>query len=116
MFNKNHDLISCSMGMSLGGVFCNFQKKYGDIYKKPEIKDMFLDFIISLIKRGYLKLAYNGNYLKGSPEEQVEILRINWPDEYDPDIPEKDIDNLWWIVAAPAGAVWIYPDGTEVWT
>ncbi|HHT7696964.1 TPA: DUF596 domain-containing protein [Pasteurella multocida] len=29
---------------------------------------------------------------------------------------EYDIDNIWWHVYAPAGAVWIWEDGYEDWT
>ncbi|AGH38095.1 hypothetical protein F543_15480 [Bibersteinia trehalosi USDA-ARS-USMARC-189] len=63
-----------------------------------------------------MKLASGGKFLEGTPEEQADVLKNAWPTEYDPEVAEKDIDSLWWIIKAPAGAVWIYPDGYEEWT
>lgn len=117
MNSLENDVLNATKGVSFPLVFNSFQSVFGDIYKTPEIKELFLDFLVKLIKMGELKLAdSNGNFLNGTPEEQIDLFRQVWPDEYDPNIPEKDIDYLWWWVMAPAGAVWIYPDGFEEWT
>ncbi|HDR1569876.1 TPA: DUF596 domain-containing protein, partial [Pasteurella multocida] len=53
---------------------------------------------------------------EGSIEEQIDLFRQAWPDHYDENEMEYDIDNTWWITYAPAGAVWICEDGYEEWT
>lgn len=116
MNNEYKNFVIESRGMSLGGMFFNFQGLYGDIYENPQVKEMFLEFVEHLIKNGEIRLAICGKFLSRTPGEQVDLFRQAWPQKYDRNIPELDIDNLWWLVAAPAGAVWIYPDGTEVWT
>ncbi|MDH2924997.1 hypothetical protein EV693_102226 [Nicoletella semolina] len=103
-------------GLSLGNFFSNFQIKFGSVEDNPEIKEMFLEFMGDLIRIGELKLASKGKFLEGTIEEQIDLFRKAWPKEYDENDPEKDIDNLWWLIGAPAGAVWIWEDGFEEWT
>lgn len=110
-------ILNNSKGLSLPSLFDEFECFFGFIRDNPNIKEEFLNFLIELIKDGELKLADSkGNFLDGSPEEQIDLFRQVWPDEYDPNIPEKDIDYLWWWTVAPAGAVWVYPDGSLEWT
>lgn len=117
MNNIKKQILDNAKGLSLALFFDEFECFFGFIRDDPSIKDKFFDFLVELIKLGELKLASSdGVFLKGTPEEQVDLFRQAWPDEYDPSIPEKDIDYLWWWVAAPAGAVWIYHDGFEEWT
>lgn len=109
-------ILDYSKGLVLSAIFSEFQQIFGSVYDNPDIKESFLSFLIELINDGELKLASGGKFLEGTSEEQVDVLRQAWPSEYDPDVIEKDIDSLWWIIKAPAGAVWIYPDGYEEWT
>lgn len=109
-------LLENAKGCALNSLFGGFQYIFGDVYQHPEVKEMFLDFLVELIKNNELKLASQGEFLKGSAEEQVNVLRKAWPEDINPNIMEKDVGDLWWIVSAPAGAVWLYPDGTEIWT
>lgn len=110
------DILNRAKGVPLNELFRQFQIKYGDIYEKPEIKEMFLEFMTKIVESGELRLALKGKYLEGTPQEQIDKFRQAWPESYDKNDPDKDIDLLWWFCQAPAGAVWIYPDGYEEWT
>ena len=103
-------------GMTLSGFFSVFQYYVGSIYENPNVKEMFLGFMLELIRKGELKLARSDHFLKGTPEEQINLFRQVWPNEYDENIPEKDINYFWWSDIAPAGAVWLFSDGLEIWT
>lgn len=113
---KDKNILNENFGVSLCTLFVNYQGVYGDIYDKPEIKEMFLEFLLNAIKENYIKLISLGEILEGDPEEYIEQFRNLWPSEYNPEIPEKDIDDLWWWTVAPAGIVWVYPDGSIEWT
>ncbi|ATF75041.1 DUF596 domain-containing protein [Pasteurella multocida] len=109
-------IVENNRGLALDGLFASFQVCFGDIQDKPEIKEMFLELMADLMKTGELKLATKGKFLEGSIEEQIDVFRQAWPDHYDDKELEYDIDNIWWHVYAPAGAVWIWEDGYEDWT
>ncbi|MDH2924994.1 hypothetical protein EV693_102223 [Nicoletella semolina] len=103
-------------GLMLDALFAEFEEEFGAIRDNPEVKEMFLEFMGDLIRIGELKLASQGKFLEGTIEEQIDLFRQAWPEEYDDNDPEKDIDHLWWLIGAPAGAVWIWEDGFEEWT
>ncbi|MDH2925007.1 hypothetical protein EV693_102235 [Nicoletella semolina] len=103
-------------GLMLTALFSAFEREFGAIRDNPEVKEMFLEFMGDLIRIGELKLADYGKFLEGTIEEQIDLFRQAWPKEYDDNDPEKDIDHLWWLIGAPAGAVWIWEDGYEDWT
>ncbi|SMB88592.1 Uncharacterized protein conserved in bacteria [Pasteurella testudinis DSM 23072] len=65
--------------------------------------------------KGELKLAYRGEYLVGSVNEQINLLREAWPTYYNEDEPLYDIDNAWWYVSSPVGPVWVYENGETIW-
>lgn len=109
-------LLKCNKGSSLVALWLwakNYPEFNGDLEKA---KEGFFFLAENLMRRGVLKLAHDGKFLSGSIENQLDVIENAWPDEYDEKVEEKDIDNLWWHVIAPAGAVWIYPDGDEAWT
>lgn len=111
------DILNNAKGMSLGGLFSEFQFHFGNIYKNPKVKEMFFSFLSELLDDGEIKLTLGqDNILTLPTREQIKILRDVWPKEYDPVIPEKDIEVFWWTTTCPIWVVWIYPDGTEVWT
>jgi hypothetical protein len=78
-------------------------------------KNGFFYLAERFMREGILKLGHGGIFLPGTIEDQLRRFQDAWPEEYDENVEEKDIDNLWWLVYAPAGAVWIYPDGYEEW-
>ncbi|MDH2925005.1 hypothetical protein EV693_102233 [Nicoletella semolina] len=112
-YNK---LMTENKGLGLDAMFVGFEEEFGCIEDNPEIKEMFLEFMGDLIRIGELKLANWDNFLVGSIEEQIDLFRQAWPKEYDDNDPQKDIHYFWWLVGAPAGAVWIWEDGYEDWT
>jgi hypothetical protein len=109
-------IVNNNKGLSLTGMFSSFQACYGNIRQVPEVKEMFLALLSDLMKKGELKLATKGKFLEGTIDEQINLFRQAWPDHYDENVMEYDIDNLWWYSCAPAGAVWIDKDGWEEWT
>ncbi|XWY19235.1 DUF596 domain-containing protein [Bisgaard Taxon 45] len=114
MSNKEiTEIIKTNKGLELDALFWSFQSHYGFVKEKPEIKEMFLELIADLVKKGELKLANCGKPLEGSIEEQIDLFRQAWPDHYDDNEIEYDIDTSWWISYAPAGAVWVWDEGEE---
>jgi hypothetical protein len=79
-------------------------------------KEGFFYLVERFMSEGILRLASHGIFWEGSIEEQLKRFEEAWPKEYDSTVEEKDIDHMWWYICAPAGAVWIYPDGSEEWT
>lgn len=57
MNSLEYDVLNATKGVSFPLVFNSFQCVFGDIYKTPEVKELFLDFLVKLIKAGELKLA-----------------------------------------------------------
>ena len=78
-------------------------------------KILFCSLIYHMMKDGVLKLANDGKFLEGTPEEQVITYYKSFPNEQemDDDFFWITKENRYWI---PAGAVWIKKDGAEVWT
>ncbi|RZL68575.1 MAG: DUF596 domain-containing protein [Variovorax sp.] len=86
---------------------------FGDLEKA---KQGFFFLAQKLMSQGQLKLARDGVFMEGSIEAQLQLFKDAWPCQYDENVDKLDIDNLWWLLYAPAGAVWIYPDGYQQWT
>lgn len=110
------ELLNLSKGHPLNSLFFHYQNIFGNVYERPQIKYDFLEFIAELIKDGELKLASNGYFLEGEPSEQIKIFKDSFPKNPNPNKESEDIGYFWWLISAPAGAVWIYPDGYEEWT
>ena len=91
----------------------NYPSFNGDL---TQAKEGFFYMAERLMRQGILRLASQGSFLNGSIDQQLKTFRDVWPEDYDENVEAKDIDNMWWYLFAPAGAVWIYPDGVEVWT
>ncbi|OOF46830.1 DUF596 domain-containing protein [Rodentibacter trehalosifermentans] len=47
-------------------------------------------------------------------ETQLSYIYKSFPTEYDENVPEKDIDNLWWYTECPVDVGWLKDDG-EYW-
>ena len=110
------EMLKWNMGSSLCSLWL-WSRNYPDFSGNlNEAKKGFFFLAEKLMREGVLKLAHEGKFLDGSIGEQLDGFRRVWPEKYDATKEEEDIDNLWWALYAPAGAVWVYPDGEEVWT
>ncbi|WP_143411974.1 hypothetical protein [Canicola haemoglobinophilus] len=49
---------------------------------------------------------------KSNLDLQLDYIYKSFPKEYDENIPEKDIDNLWWYIGCPVDIGWLQDDGT----
>lgn len=78
---------------------------------------MFFDFLARALAEKKIKLASKGVFLSGTIMEQLDLFRTAWP-KYPSDDKDDDLDEfgMWFLVKAPAGLVWLTPDGKEVWT
>lgn len=45
-------------------------------------------------------------------DTQLSYIYQSFPTEYDEDIPEKDIENLWWYTACPVDIGWKQKNGS----
>lgn len=88
-------------------IFMEYKDKMNLDINNTDLKENFLSFLEEIIQDGAIKLAKWTAYpdfpeiLKLSPTEQVSLIREDWPSYYDSDIPELDIDGLWWIARCP---------------
>lgn len=76
-------------------------------------RDIFLEIMLDILESGKAKLASDGRLLDGSNLEQVELLRRAWPSTREE--LESDLC-LWFLIAAPAGIVWVLDNGELCWT
>ncbi|WP_341353713.1 DUF596 domain-containing protein [Stenotrophomonas maltophilia] len=66
-----------------------------------------------MLESGKAKLASDCRLLDGSNLEQVGLLRMAWlstREEWESDLC------LWFLIAAPAGTVWVLDSGELCWT
>ncbi|MEQ9876077.1 DUF596 domain-containing protein [Pectobacterium brasiliense] len=78
---------------------------------------LFFTLLERLIAEGRIRLASQGDYLQGDPKYQVDQLRHAFPSEMsDDELDDVDEFGLWFFAKAPAGVVWITPEGQESWT
>lgn len=79
-----------------------------------DCKNAFLEALYRILSEKKARLAY-GEFLEGSASDQVAAFESTWP-------AEQEIDeSLFWVTKSgsawvPSGLVWLYEDGTEVWT
>jgi len=78
---------------------------------------MFFDFLARALAEKRIKLASKGVFLSGTITEQLDLFRTAWP-QCPSDDKDDDLDEfgMWFLVKAPAGLVWLTPDGKEIWT
>ena len=82
--------------------YFGFPKVYSETYV-GRIK-LFFIIIRRLIEENKLRLAENGEFLKGTIDEQLELFKNAFPDEE----RMKEVDVYWWFLDdCPAGGVWI---------
>lgn len=85
----------------------------------PERIEVFCALLHRMLESGQFKLKKDGEYLTGSPEEQVQLFREAFPEtDYPyPDFPDCDVSYWFFDDNCPGQAVWRgeYPDGTVEW-
>lgn len=105
-------------GLSMGTMWQHISIECAEISDNYLLrKEVFFTLIESLLKQGKIKLASNGEFLSGTTEEQIQELIAAWP-PFPSDNQDDDLDEygIWFLVKAPAGIVWLTPDGKELWT
>lgn len=107
------EIVEWSQGLAVDALWLSVCKTFScEGYN--DRKRIFLQVLAELILEGRVFLA-NGDRLKGDVVEQIAAFDSAWPAEQDTD------EALFWITKdgvswVPGGVVWVYKDGTEVWT
>lgn len=103
-------------GMCISSIYFNVEseliEKGFDNYFMT--RDEFINILkyFVLEKRCVLKFRYEINKDEASLEEQLLYIYSSFPDEIDENIPEKDVNNLWWYFSCPVDIGWKQPDGS----
>jgi hypothetical protein len=107
-------VLSHSRGYSMGSLWQSLDVELSDAkVNYQEQTDIFLLLLRSLLCRGQIRLALDGEYIAGDVDHQLQVLRRAWPNSKG----ELEADmGLWFLVNAPAGIVWITREGQEIWT
>lgn len=111
-------VLQSARGLSLGALWQHLEVECRTIPDNSSLrKAIFFALLRQQLKGGQIRLAGNGHFLTGSVEEQLQRLADAWPSP-DSDDESDDVDDtgLWFLAKAPAGLVWITPEGQEVWT
>ncbi|WP_218278094.1 DUF596 domain-containing protein [Pseudomonas sp. OV226] len=108
-------VLRSSFGLSMGSIWQHLGVELSSLKISDEERaEIFLEILRRLMLGGNLKLALNGEYLSGSVNEQIEIIKLAWP--ICPEEDDLDGFGFWFLTTAPAGVVWLTPEGQEVWT
>lgn len=109
-----NSVLTRSRGYSMGSLWQSLDVELtGSGRSFKEQTGLFFSLLSSLLRKGEIRLALDGQYIEGELEEQLQGLRLVWP------ISKHELDEdmgLWFLVSAPAGIVWIASDGPETWT
>ncbi|MCS3430695.1 DUF596 domain-containing protein [Klebsiella sp. BIGb0407] len=111
-------VIESAYGLSIGAVWQHIRVDCSEISDDYLFrKQMFFDFLTRALTEGKIKLATKGVFLSGSISEQLNLFQTAWP-QYPSDDEDDELDEsgMWFFVKAPAGLVWLTPDGEEIWT
>lgn len=111
-------VINSSYGLSMGAIWQHISVECAELPDNYSFrKETFFAILTRLLNEKKIKLAANGLFLSGTIEQQVHILESAWP-PYPNDDEDDDLDEygMWFLVKAPAGVVWLAPDGKELWT
>lgn len=111
-------VIASARGLSLGAVWQHLEVECRSIAENNALrKALFFGLLQQLMKSGQVRLACDGAYLTGTVEEQLQRLNQAWPQpDSDDELDDLDETGCWFLAKAPAGLVWITPEGQEVWT
>lgn len=106
-------ILEWSYGLAIDSLWLSVCKVYSKA-SYEECKEIFLQVLYRVLLEKKARLAC-GDFLKGTISEQIESFKIAWP-------AKDDIDeSLFWVTSdgvswVPGGLVWLYEDGTEIWT
>lgn len=102
-----------SRGYSMGSLWQSLNVDVSTLDVSFEARtELFFVFLHEQMSEGAMRLALDGVFLGGSIDEQLAQLKEAWPSA---DSGSEDEMYFWFLAEAPAGVVWIDPDGTETW-
>ena len=107
-----------SYGLSMGAIWQHISVECAELPDNYLFrKEVFFVLLTRLLNEGKIKLATNGIFLSDTVEQQIQTLKTAWP-AYPFEDESDDLDEygMWFLVKAPAGVVWLTPDGKELWT
>lgn len=108
-------LLEASFGFDIDAIWYNVCGRYENEPYSKRI-DIFCDAVRKGLIEKRLKIVDSGAFLEGSPDELVFLFRKNFPEKecfINKALFSLDCNNNTW---APGGAVWITPNGKEIWT
>lgn len=111
-------VIKTSYGLSMGTIWQHINVECAELPDNYFLrKETFFALLTKLLNENKIKLASKGIFLSGSIKQQIQALRAAWP-PYPCEDENDDLDEygMWFLVKAPAGIVWLTPDGKELWT
>ena len=111
-------VIKSSYGLSMGAIWQHISVECTELPDNYLFrKEIFFVLLTRLLNEKKIKLAENGIFLSGTVEQQIQVLQAAWP-PYPSEDEDDDLDEygMWFLVKAPAGVVWLTPDGGELWT
>ncbi|AIA69138.1 DUF596 domain-containing protein [Pectobacterium atrosepticum] len=117
--NDIFDAVTTSAyGLSMGAIWQHIAVECRENPRTyTQRQTLFFDLLEHLIVAGKIRLASKGEYLRGEPKYQIDQLREAFPsDVSDDEFDDVDEFGLWFFAKAPAGVVWITPEGQEIWT
>ncbi|MFK8260350.1 DUF596 domain-containing protein [Erwinia sp. AnSW2-5] len=111
-------VIASARGLSLGALWQHLEVECRTIPDNSALrKELFFGLLQQLLNAGQVRLASDGVFLSGTLQEQLQQLENAWPQpDSDDELDDLDETGFWFLVNAPAGLVWITPEGQEVWT
>lgn len=111
-------VMKSAYGLSMGAIWQHISVECAELPDNYSLrKDIFFALLTQLLDEKKIKLATNGAFLDGSVEQQIQILQAAWPTSpYEGEDNDLDEYGMWFLVKAPAGVVWLTPDGRELWT
>ncbi|RYU95010.1 DUF596 domain-containing protein [Emticicia agri] len=88
--------------MALGGPLWSSTKDYSETYEGRI--EVFFIILRRLIEEERIRLAKNGEFLKGTIDDQIKLFKNAFPTEE----RMKEVASYWWFMDdCPAGSVWI---------
>ncbi|MFS2225175.1 DUF596 domain-containing protein [Pantoea sp. B65] len=111
-------VITSASGLSLGAIWQHIQVECRNTPASLALrKEIFFGLLQRLLNTGMARLARDGTYLTGTVEQQLQLLTHCWPQPgSDDELDDLDETGVWFLANAPAGLVWVTPDGQEIWT
>lgn len=109
-----NDVLDYSRNSNIRAIY-DFFRREG--YSIEESECLFLEAVRLFIELHIARLDFRAwvrekdKLNNSSVDIQLNFIRNTFPDYYDENIPEKDIDNLWWYAGCPVDIEWKQEDG-----